>query len=114
MKKKTTIKNHRVQRKFYTMLGYYDQNGQYHEQCVDNVVLDNLPKDVIKEVSAGHDITIQILPKSDIVIFAKSAEDMDKYLDTMEENHIEGMLAAFSKYNDPSIGRIWTTYDFDV
>lgn len=114
MKKKTNIKKYRGQRKVCTVLGYYDQTGQYHEHCVDKVVLDNLPEDVIREVSAEHDITIQILPKVDIVVFAKNAKVMAKYLDSLEENYIEGMLAAFSKYNDPDGGRIWATYDLDA
>ena len=114
MKKKTTIKKNRGQRKLYVVMGSYDQNGQYHERRKDNVVLNNLPKDVIREVSAGHDITIQLLPKCGITVFAKSAKDMAKYLDSMGANQVEVILEAFSKYNDPDIGWIWGTYDFDA
>jgi len=100
--------------KLCALMGYFDENGQYCETYVDEVALADLPKDAIGEVGAGHDITIQILPKRDIVVFAKNPRDMDKYQDLMGANYIKEMLDAFSKYNKPEDGRFWATYDFST
>ena len=100
--------------KLCALMGYFDEKGQYCETYVDEVVLADLPKDAIREVGAGHDITIQILPRCDIVVFAKTVHDMDKYKELMGADCIKGLLDAFSKYNNPEDGRLWLTYDFST
>lgn len=98
--------------KYYAWMGCFDVNGRYYEQYVEEVVLSNLPESMLRDADFGHDITVQILPKSDIIIFAKNAHDMDKYKEIMGADCAKEMLDAFSKYNDPKNGRFWLTYDF--
>lgn len=112
MKKRTTHNNHRKAKMFYTVTGYYDKNDQYHEKYADNVVLNNLPKEVTGAMSSGRDIIIQILPKRYITLFSKNSKVMYQYVEAMGKDHIKGLLDAMSQYNNPEDGSLWATYDF--
>jgi hypothetical protein len=95
-------------------MGYFDENGRYCEVRNDKVFLKNLPETAIRKVMEGHDILIQVLPKIDIVVFAKNAHDLERYLETMGTDHVKDLLVAMSKYNNPEDGSQWATYDFPV
>ena len=99
--------------KICAIRGYFDKTGRYCEVRVNNILLNTLPKEAIKEVSSGYDITIQILPKRKIAVFAKSPQIMDQYVAEMGENHIKDMFGAMSKYNNPDDGPLWATYNLE-
>lgn len=100
--------------KLCTWMGYFDENGRYCEVRNDKVFLKNLPETAIRKVMEGHDILIQVLPKIDIVVFAKNAHDLERYLETMGTDHVKDLLVAMSKYGNPEDGSQWATYDFPV
>ena len=99
--------------KLIALIGRVDESGRYSETYVENVVLGSLPKEAIRQVRTGHDITIQVVPKHDIAILAKSPQDIQRYVESMGENHTRELLYALSKYNDPEDGIFWTVYDFE-
>ena len=113
MKTKKICKNLNQNTKICALMGYPDDAGQYCEVRMNCVSLNTLPKDVIKNVRSGHDITLQILPKCEIVVFAKSPQIMDQYVATMGENHIKDMFEAMSKYNNPEDGPLWATCNLE-
>ena len=113
---KVKINNRKLARnaKICAWMGFFDENGQYCEARTDNVVLGNLPEETIREVRAGHDITIHVLPKSEIIAFAKNAHDMDKYVEAMGKEDLLNVLMAWSEYDNPEGISLWGTYDFPV
>lgn len=98
--------------KLCALMGCFDETGRYCEVGIDDVRLGDLPQCEIKKVREGHDVLIRILPKTDIIVFARSADDLIDYLETMGANHVKDLLVAMSKYNNPEDGSLWTTYDF--
>lgn len=113
---KEKINNRKLDRnaKICAWLGYFDEEGRYYEARSDEVVLGNLPEETIREVRAGHDITIHVLPKSEIIAFAKDVHDMDKYIETMGKDDLLNMLMAWSECDNPEGVSLWGTYDFPV
>ena len=98
--------------KLCARMGYFDEHGRYCEARCDNVDLKNLPNHAINKVKAGHDILVHALSKSHIIVFAKNAHDIDKYVAFLGADHLLELLVALSKYSDSAVGGFWATYDF--
>jgi hypothetical protein len=100
----------------YAIVGYYDGNGIYHEENLGNLSIKTLPTRVARNIYPEHDITIQIAPKEEVRMFAKSMSIIESFnsLHSNDEG-IKGMFDAFSKYNGPyeNGDYIWTTTDIE-
>ena len=100
--------------KFYTWAGYFDENDNYCELYGKEILANRLDEAAIKELSVGHDITIALAPKLELVAFAKYKHDIDRFREEVGDDHVKLLLETFSKYNDPDFEklRLWTCYDF--
>lgn len=97
---------------FFAWMGRLDNDGKHSIGRFDNFRLSGLPKDAMREVQEGHDILIQIIPKIDILVLAKNAEDLNRYMETLDADTAMDRFMAMTKYNISEEGRLWTTYDF--
>lgn len=113
---KVKIKHHKINRStmLCAYLGYFDEDGSYCEVRCDEVILEKLPPETIEKVREGHDITIHIVPNYEVVVLAKNARDIDKYLEVQGAEHLMELLEALSMYNNPEDGSLWATYDFPI
>lgn len=93
-------------------MGCLDNDGKHSIGRFDNFRLSGLPKDAMREVQEGHDILIQIIPKIDILVLAQNAEDLNRYMETLDADTAMDRFMAMTKYNISEEGRLWTTYDF--
>ena len=59
-----------------TVIGYYDENTEYKERTFEDLPIKELSKRVSKNIYLDHDVTVQIAPKKEIRVFAKSMEEM--------------------------------------
>ncbi len=100
----------------YVVVGYYDESGIYHEETLDNFAIKALPTGIAKNIYPEHDITIQIAPKEEIRVFARSVSVLENYKHIGgKEDRIKGLFDAFSKHNDPyeNGDYIWSTVDIE-
>ena len=95
---------------YYVVIGLMDENGKYNETYREDVVLRDLPRDAVNILRQGHDVSLHIVPKSEIVVFLKSRNILDQYLAEMKSGpeYFEGLLTALSKYDNPPV---WGTYN---
>ena len=95
---------------YYVVIGLIDENGKYNETYREDVVLRDLPRDAVNILRQGHDVSLHVVPKSEIVVFLKSRNILDQYLAEMKSGpeYFEGLLTALSKYDNPPV---WGTYN---
>lgn len=93
------------------LMGYYNDTNQYCETYTEDINLDRLPEYVIREVSWGDDVSIMIVPREGIFVFAER-DDMDRYKVTFEAGHVKGLLDAFSNLIIPDGSNLWARYNF--
>ena len=61
------------------MTGYYDEDGEYREEIKENIYLNELPPAAVVRVDLErYDITV-LYSKNDVMVVAKSVEDIKEY-----------------------------------
>lgn len=113
MKSRTNYTNFNKATTLCVLMGYYDDTDQYCETCVEDIAFDKLPAYVMREVSSGDDVSILIVPREGIFVFAKKT-DMDKYTKTFEAGHVKSLLDSFSNLIIPDEDNLWARYNFPV
>ena len=97
----------------YSLAGFYDNTGAYHEIGTE-LRLNAIPRDISKNINMGLDISMQIVPRTEIRVFSKNKKTIDELLKIENEpNYFKIMFDAFSKYNDASLGCIFTAFDLE-
>lgn len=100
----------------YVVVGYYDESGVYHEEALGNFAIKELPTKMARNIYPDHDITMQIAPKEEVRIFAKSISILESFKNLHNDNGgIKGMFDSFSEYIGHSENGeyIWTTFDIE-
>lgn len=64
--------------KVCVLRGFYDEEGEYHEEHMEDFPLCELPKETITMVDFDYDITT-LYSKYDVLVVAKSMQDIDEY-----------------------------------
>lgn len=97
----------------YSVAGFYDVVGGYHE-IGSELEFKTIPKSISKNINMYHDITIQVAPRDEIRVFAKSKEAIDELLKIENDpKYFKGLFDCFSKYNERSNDYIVTTFDLE-
>lgn len=99
---------------FAAWMGCLDNDGKHSIGRFDHFRLRGLPEDAMRGAQEGHDILIQIIPKIDILVLAQNADDLNRYMETLDAGTATDFFMAMSKYNISENGRLWTTYDFSA
>lgn len=64
--------------KICVMRGYYDEEGEYREEIMENISLSKLPEKAIPRVDLTYDVTI-LYSKEDVLVISRRVEDIYEY-----------------------------------
>ena len=97
------------------LVGYYDENGSYHEMTYEKLELKDLDRSITRNVYLDHDITVHVAPSVEVRVFAKNLKDIEKCLEIKEDpEYFKAIFDAFSKYNRSVNGEyIYTTFELE-
>ena len=97
------------------VIGGYNENGAYEEVTLENVKLKEFDRVISKNIYLDHDLSIQIAPRIQVRVFAKSMEAIEMYLEISNNpDQIKGLFDALSKHNKfDAADYIWTTVDLE-
>ena len=97
------------------LVGYYDEKGEYCEMIGEDLELKNIDESISKNIFLNYDITMHIVPRIEVRVFAKSIKDFETLLKVEgDPNHIKGIFDAFSKHNESVNGEyIHTSFNFE-
>lgn len=92
---------------------YHPYSGGYEESCDQETDLEKLSEDVLKVVTLGHDITIQIVPDFFVVVYATDAGKLKRYKEMMGTNYIRWLLDKKYQEQEEYVEPCYLeTYDF--
>ena len=97
------------------VVGYYNRGGEYHEEVFEEVDLKKIDKSIARHVYLSHDITMHVVPGTEIRVFAKSRKDIETCLEIEGDPiHFKETFDCFSKYNKSVNGEyIYTTFELE-
>lgn len=111
MKVKINSNNIYKDTKLFVLGAYIDEDGCYREVLFKELEPDFFPEGVIKKISWKHDITMHIVPKYSIIVFARSMEDIDEYIKINGKQYIKTMFDLYYGYNLPEDYGLWAYYN---
>jgi hypothetical protein len=79
--------------KIGAVVGRYDENGQYFEECYKDVPRREFPGCVREGMNKGYDISFLIFPKESIFVFIRN-EHMDNVKQFIGKDEIRDLLDA--------------------
>ena len=116
MRAKNHIKRHATM-KLYTWTTFCcPRSGKLGECHVGETDSGTLPEDVFEAVTAGHDVTIVVIPKLSVAVYAKSEEYLERFEKLVNKDYVRRLLSGnCHEHEDLNEAHYyWGTYDFPV
>ena len=59
--------------------GFYDDEGEYREEIMEDISLSELPREVVDRIAFDYQISI-LYSKRDVLVVARNKQNLDEYL----------------------------------
>lgn len=100
--------------KVCVLVGWYDENGNYTENTLENIAIEDIDKSISRNIDYRHDVTIHIAPQEEVRVFARTMSVLNEYIE--RERSSGGVRSLFNAFGNSPKGNgdyIYTSFDLD-
>ncbi len=65
--------------KVCVMRGFYDDEGEYREEIMEDISLSELPREAVDRIAFSYQMSV-LYSKRDVLVVAQNKQDLDEYL----------------------------------